>query len=68
MPSGLSTIVSTLPTAEKAKVEWTFVDAMGKTYILALVAGVLALVLGPSKKVGTSVFAAGGCYLDCFFI
>ncbi|CAG8895818.1 unnamed protein product [Penicillium egyptiacum] len=48
--SGTSTLVSSLPAAEKVKVESAIVDAMGETYILVIVAGALTLVLGLVTK------------------
>ncbi|KAJ5519995.1 MFS drug efflux transporter [Penicillium fimorum] len=48
--SGTSTLVSSLPAAEKVKVESAIVDAMGETYILVIVAGALTLLLGLAMK------------------
>jgi hypothetical protein len=48
--SGTSTLVSSLPAAEKVKVESAIVGAMGETYILVIVAGVLTVLLGLVMK------------------
>ncbi|KAJ5980184.1 MFS drug efflux transporter [Penicillium waksmanii] len=48
--SGTSTLVSSLPAAEKVKIESAIVDAMGETYILVIVAGALTLLLGLAMK------------------
>lgn len=48
--SGTSTLVSSLPAAEKVKVESAIVDAMGETFILVIVAGALTPLLGLVMK------------------
>ncbi|CAI7614018.1 unnamed protein product [Penicillium discolor] len=48
--SSTSTLVSSLPAAEKVKVESAIVDAMGETYILVIIAGALTLLLSLAMK------------------
>ncbi|KAJ5510947.1 MFS drug efflux transporter [Penicillium expansum] len=57
--SGTSTLISSLPAAEKVKAESAIVDAMGSTYILVIVAMALTLVLGLIMKRESLVLRLG---------